>query len=69
MTETILFTPTETARQLRIHPKTLYVWDEAGLIPAPVKVGKRKRWNREELLAWVRAECPARAKWEQVYRP
>lgn len=38
----------------------------AGRLPAPVLVGRRKRWRRKEVEAWVDADCPARARWEAI---
>lgn len=37
-----------------------------GLVPAPVLIGdgRCRRWLRSELLAWLRAGAPARARWE-----
>ena len=36
----------------------------AGLVPAPVRLGRSVRWNRQELEAWAAAGCPARERWE-----
>lgn len=35
-------------------------------VPAPMKLGRRSLWRRDELEEWVRAGCPSRAKWEAV---
>lgn len=65
----LLLTVEQTAKALGVGVRTLYTLDGAGKIPAPVRVGGRKRWDAEELRAWIRAECPTRRKWEQAYRP
>jgi predicted DNA-binding transcriptional regulator AlpA len=38
--------------------------NSGGRIPAPVRIGSRPRWRREEILAWVQAGCPDRRAWE-----
>jgi len=40
----------------------------AGLAPRPVYMGRKPYWVREELVAWVRAGCPPRDKWEQMWK-
>jgi predicted DNA-binding transcriptional regulator AlpA len=37
-------------------------------IPAPVRIGSRPRWRREEILAWIEAGCPGRGAWEMRYK-
>lgn len=37
-----------------------------GLLPSPHRLGSRVLWNREEILAWIRAGLPPRAKWEAM---
>ena len=36
-----------------------------GLIPAPVRLGRRVLWRAEELRAWTRAGCPPRLRWQE----
>lgn len=38
----------------------------AGKTPAPVRLGRRVLWNREEIEAWCKAGCPSREKWESM---
>ena len=42
--------------------------NSGGRIPAPVRIGSRPRWRREEILAWVQAGCPDRQAWEVLYK-
>ncbi|MHC4880794.1 MAG: helix-turn-helix transcriptional regulator [Planctomycetota bacterium] len=42
--------------------------DARGLLPAPVRFGRLKRWDAEELARWCNAGCPARAQWERMRR-
>jgi predicted DNA-binding transcriptional regulator AlpA len=34
--------------------------------PMPIHFGKRTRWSRFELVAWVKSGCPAREKWFEL---
>jgi predicted DNA-binding transcriptional regulator AlpA len=38
----------------------------AGRLPAPVYVGGSRRWRRAEIVAWVAAGCPVRARWDEI---
>lgn len=35
----------------------------SGKTPAPVRLGRRTLWRREEIVAWIDSGCPARATW------
>ena len=58
----------------RVHPgidvglilKGLEVESVPGLSPFPIHFGKRTRWSRFELIAWIQAECPDRKKWQEI---
>ena len=39
----------------------------AGKIPAPVRVGSKALWRRDELTAWMHAGCPPRDKWAVLW--
>ncbi|MFH1731224.1 MAG: DNA-binding protein [Planctomycetota bacterium] len=39
--------------------------DSEGLIPAPVRLGRRVLWRRAELGSWVAAGCPPRLRWQE----
>lgn len=41
-----------------------YGMDTRGLVPASVTIGEVPRWLRAELLAWLRAGAPVRARWQ-----
>jgi predicted DNA-binding transcriptional regulator AlpA len=38
----------------------------AGRVPAPVRLGRRTLWNREELILWCNAKCPGRDRWQAM---
>lgn len=40
--------------------------DAAGQVPAPIRVGHRKRWQLDELRAWAAAGAPSRARWQVI---
>jgi len=40
-------------------------WDTAGLVPAPMRIGRATLWRPEDLRAWIRAGCPDRVTWQQ----
>ena len=37
-----------------------------GLVPAPVRLGRRVLWRAEELRDWTRAGCPPRLRWVET---
>lgn len=46
--------------------RTWRTWHAAGLIPAPIRIGRSLLWRPDELHAWVAAGCPPRDEWEQI---
>ena len=40
--------------------------DAAGRLPPPVRIGRSKRWRRQEILDWISAGCPNRQTWEAM---
>jgi len=60
----------EVARLLGISRSNFYGLLSAGRIgPAPIHLGRRVLWQRAEIEAWVRADCPAREKWLLLKEP
>ena len=51
------------AALLRVSKRTAYRLDDDGQIPAPITLGKTKRWRVAEIEAWLRAGAPARKAW------
>jgi excisionase family DNA binding protein len=56
----------ELARLLQTSTRTVWRLRSAGKLPAPVMVGSRPRWRREEIEGWLNAGCPDRASWEAI---
>jgi predicted DNA-binding transcriptional regulator AlpA len=70
LTETPLLVSAEQAAMLLgVSRATFWSLNAAGSIPLPVKLKgcKRTLWRREELIEFVRAGCPAREKWQEIF--
>lgn len=50
-----LLTQEEVADFLRVDERTVRTWRHENLLPAPITVGRVKRWRRAEFLAWLQA--------------
>ena len=46
--------------------RTWRSWHAAGLVPAPVNIGRSTFWRAAELRLWIRAGCPRREEWEKT---
>ncbi len=59
----------QAARLLGIAQSTLFKMQKAGQFgPARLKLGRAVRYDRRELLDWIRAGCPPEAKWRAMRR-
>lgn len=57
----------QAAGLLGVSRRSFWTMHNCGRVPLPVRLSARVvRWRREELLAWTRAGCPGRAKWEEI---
>jgi len=63
----LLLSTAETAKLLGVSIRTWYTWDQLGKIPKPVRIGRKLFWRRDEITAWIEAECPPRDDW--IFRP
>lgn len=64
-TERLTATDSELARMLGISSRHLWNLDKTAKIgPAPIKLGKSRRWNLADVRAWLDAGAPGRAEWE-----
>jgi excisionase family DNA binding protein len=43
------------ADMLAMSHQTIRDWVHDGIFPRPLAIGRKWRWNREELLAWIEA--------------
>ena len=62
----LLIDAREGARLLGICRAHFLRLDSAGRVPAPVRLGRRTLWNREELILWCNAKCPGRDRWQAM---
>ncbi len=62
----VLLNYTEAAKLLRVSEQHLLRLNEAGKIPAPLRLGKSVRWSKKELEDWVDAGGPGREEWERI---
>jgi predicted DNA-binding transcriptional regulator AlpA len=58
----------EVAELLRMGRSTFFRYDKTGRVPRAVWIGNLKRYRRDEVVAWCRAGCPPRERWEEMYR-
>ncbi len=57
------------AGMIGVGVSTFYAMDRSGeLGPLGIRLRRRRLWSREELAAWVRAECPPRTIWAAMAR-
>lgn len=54
------------AELLGLSVRTIRRLDASGKLPQPVKIGGAVRWRREEINAWLAADCPDRQQWESM---
>lgn len=66
MEETVLLTAEQSWALCNLGKSAWYKNKSSGKIPAPVKIGGALRWRRDELLAWIAADCPPRVKWDAM---
>lgn len=64
--EALLLSVKEAAEFIGISRSLFYELHAEGKVPAPVRLGRRVLWRRDELKDWVIADCPGRLEWEQM---
>lgn len=62
-TESLLIGEKEAARLCGIGRTAWRSHVDSGKTPAPIRLGRRVLWLRDEITAWCRAGCPSREKW------
>jgi predicted DNA-binding transcriptional regulator AlpA len=60
----LLLTARQAAAMCGKSLRTWRMWDSAGWIPCPVRIGRSTLWRADELREWVAAGCPRRLEWE-----
>lgn len=64
----MLITVNDTASLLRVSRRQVFKLIASGRCPEPVRIGRSVRLNRQELLQWIEAGCPAREEWKAIRR-
>ena len=60
-----LLTQGDLARRLRISIRQLRRLDKSASLPLPLRIGTLKRWDPDEISAWLRHGAPMRRVWEK----
>ena len=65
--EPLALTAAQTAKLLGISESHLYdLLKEGRFGPEPRRMGRARRFDRDEVLAWFRAGCPTRVRWQSM---
>ena len=56
----------QVAERLDISKRTVWRLDDAGKLPAPIRIGGSVRWSSDEITRWIKARCPSRLEWERM---
>jgi len=59
----MLIDPQTFARLLGISRAMFYRLQAEQALPAPIQLGRLKKWRLSEILEWVEADCPAQSVW------
>jgi predicted DNA-binding transcriptional regulator AlpA len=62
----LLLTAHQAAAICSISVRNWRIWDSAGKVPRPIRIGRARLWRVNELHAWVAAGCPRRDAWEKM---
>ena len=63
---TLLLSASEAAALCGSSVRQWWRLQASGKVPAPVMMGSRKRWRRDDLRRWIDAGCPCRNEWESM---
>lgn len=55
----LLLTAAQVANLLQVSKRTLWRLLSAGVLPAPLRIGKSTRWGCQEIRHWIDASCPS----------
>ena len=61
--EPLLLSAPEAAALCGVSARHWATLHSEGLVPVPVRLGRRVLWRAEELRDWARAGCPSRLRW------
>jgi excisionase family DNA binding protein len=66
--EPLLIDAAELARLLMVSVKTIDRWLRAKKLPAPIVIGRERRWRRQEIEQWLAAGAPSQHEWVRHQR-
>ena len=58
----------ELASLAQVSVKSIDRWLKAKKLPAPILIGRQRRWRRREILEWIEAGAPCQREWERLRR-
>ena len=56
----------ELSAMLGVSLRQIWRLNSTGRLPKPVRLGGSVKWRRDEILAWLGQNCPARSEWEAI---
>ena len=62
--QSLLLNAKQVATLLGISVSSFYSMRSCGRIPLPTRLGRSVRWNRQEILNWIEADCPPLNRWK-----
>ncbi|MCH8854296.1 MAG: hypothetical protein IID41_16835 [Planctomycetes bacterium] len=60
-----LLTQGDLARRLKVSLRQIRRLAKLGLLPRPLMIGALKRWDPDEITAWLKHGAPVRSAWEK----
>ncbi len=64
-TEKLLVSGADAARLCGVSSRTWRRLDLTGRVPKSIRLSASRKWSVADLRAWIAADCPSRARWEQ----
>lgn len=61
-----LLSDVQVAQFLGFSRRKIRSMDSMGHLPMSLKIGRSRRWRRDELERWIAAGCPCRRVWSTV---
>jgi len=56
----------ELSAMLGVFLRQIWRLNSTGKLPKPVRLGGSVKWRRDEIIAWLSQNCPARSEWEAI---
>jgi prophage regulatory protein len=59
MSEKLLIDIREVSALLGVSPRAVWGWSDEGKFPAPIELGRLRRWRRADIEAWLKQRADA----------